>query len=630
MTESKRITQTLIAEVIENLQAGKNIRMELPSGGALHLDRKLPFLCLCRSTTLELEQFARSEAAYLIANPRRFYQKGCTQLVRAIVEECSRNAGGFLIIELWESKDTPTEDEQTGICRPQFKIVTRHQQMPSESIEVFRNSLSKIRIQRIPAQVDIEYKSSPKHTGVPILIPQSVQKRLNCFWLGLEIDPVYRNPVKGDNYPAVHRLVQRGITQSIKKTVYRFCYGQTTLRPKTHLALGPRGVPRKVGDIDKRLALIAEKIDFLYLVSPVNARQAWAEFVRGKYKKKPRFFYRPVPFDTALLKRDLYRIPIDELNDPVWINLFQQKRKELDTQLTMLRDRNSSAFFFGSMQLHGGVSPELLAMAKEIFATLPAGVKCARPQTGLKQFELQNAALKLISEYQVIQADFNPQVIVRDDITGLLVSQDRLFIGELRAVSDLRVRPLLEHEIGTHLLTYYNAGCQPLALLRSGLPGYAEVQEGLAVLAEHLSGGLSASRLRLLAGRVIAVDLLTKNATFEEVFHELTQTCHFDKRISFVVAMRIFRSGGLTKDAVYLQGLLHMIKHLQEGNSFDELLVGKFNFQHLPIIRELTARNVLAKPQLKPLYLQTDEAAQRLDAIRHGQTLNDILKETLL
>jgi len=630
MIESKTITQTLITKVIKNLQAGKKIHMKLPSGGALNLDKNLPFLCLCRSTSKDLEQFARSEAAYIIGNPRPFYQKGFTKLVRAIVEECSQNACGFLIIELWESKDKLTEDKQTGIFLPKFKIITASQQIPSESIEAFRNSLSRIRIQRISAQVTIEHKSSPKHIGAPPIISKSAQKRLNCFWIGLEIEPIYYNPITGHNYPARHRLIHRGITKSIKKTVYQFCHIRTTLRPHTHLALGPKGVPRKVSDIDKRLALIAKKIDFLYLVSPVNAKQAWTEFAKRKYKKKPNFFYRPIPFDTALLKRNLYKIPIDELNDPIWINLFQQKRKELDTQLTMLRDRNSSAFFFGSMQLYGGVSPNLLTMAKKILTTLPGKVKSARPQNSLNRFELQDYALKLINEYQLMQPDFNPQVIVRDDITGLLASQDRLFIGELRAIPDLRIRPLLEHEIGTHLLTYYNAGCQPLALLRSGFPGYDELQEGVAVLAEYLTGGLSTNRLRLLAARVIAVDLLTKNATFEEVFQELTQTHHFDKRISFVITMRIFRSGGLTKDAVYLQGLLQIIKYLQEGNSFDELLVGKFNFKHLPIIRELTARNVLAKPKLKPLYLKTDESSQKLNAIRNGQTLNEILKETLV
>ncbi|NIQ16470.1 MAG: DUF1704 domain-containing protein, partial [Candidatus Dadabacteria bacterium] len=69
-----------------------------------------------------------------------------------------------------------------------------------------------------------------------------------------------------------------------------------------------------------------------------------------------------------------------------------------------------------------------------------------------------------------------------------------------------RVEALLQHEIGTHALTYFNGLSQPFKQLCIGLSGYEELQEGLAVLAEYLVGGLSKPRLRLLAGRVVAVN----------------------------------------------------------------------------------------------------------------------------
>ena len=81
------------------------------------------------------------------------------------------------------------------------------------------------------------------------------------------------------------------------------------------------------------------------------------------------------------------------------------------------------------------------------------------------------------------------------------------------------------------------------------------LQEGLAVLAEYLVVGLSRPRLRLLAGRVVAVRYLLDGASFVDTFRELSLTHGFANPVAFTIAVRTFRSGGFTKDAVYLRGL---------------------------------------------------------------------------
>ena len=90
-------------------------------------------------------------------------------------------------------------------------------------------------------------------------------------------------------------------------------------------------------------------------------------------------------------------------------------------------------------------------------------------------------------------------VEVRDDVSELMVSFGRLLIPESAAFRADRVEPLLHHEVGTHVVTFQNGARQPLTLLTIGLPGYDETQEGLAVLAEYLTGGLDPRRLRVLA-----------------------------------------------------------------------------------------------------------------------------------
>lgn len=85
-------------------------------------------------------------------------------------------------------------------------------------------------------------------------------------------------------------------------------------------------------------------------------------------------------------------------------------------------------------------------------------------------------------------------------------------------------------------------------MLGTGLAGYDETQEGLAVLAEIAVGELTAPRVRQLAARVLAVDMLVGGDGFTEVFKSLPDA-EFPPGVAYTTTMRVFRSGGLTKDA---------------------------------------------------------------------------------
>ena len=117
-----------------------------------------------------------------------------------------------------------------------------------------------------------------------------------------------------------------------------------------------------------------------------------------------------------------------------------------------------------------------------------------------------------------------------------------------------RVDALLQHEIGTHVVTHVNGSHQPLRLLGAGLAGYDETQEGMAVFAEYLVGGLTARRLRQLAARVVAVHQMVEGGRSSTCTRDLVDS-GVPPVEAFTITMRVFRSGGLTKDAVYLRGL---------------------------------------------------------------------------
>jgi uncharacterized protein (TIGR02421 family) len=207
-----------------------------------------------------------------------------------------------------------------------------------------------------------------------------------------------------------------------------------------------------------------------------------------------------------------------------------------------------------------------------------------------------------------------------------MVSQGSLLIGKWVRIPVSRVDALLQHEVGTHVLTYYNGKAQPFHQLYVGLSGYEALQEGIAVLAEYIVGGLSRPRLRLLAARVIAVHALLDGASFIDCYRELNSKHSFARYSAFTVTMRVFRGGGLTKDAIYLRGLNQLLQYLSDGGGFEPLFIGKIAAEHVPIIEELKWRRVLRDPPLMPRYLTRPDTAERLAKVRQYKSALDLIE----
>jgi uncharacterized protein (TIGR02421 family) len=175
--------------------------------------------------------------------------------------------------------------------------------------------------------------------------------------------------------------------------------------------------------------------------------------------------------------------------------------------------------------------------------------------------------------------------------------------------------------VGTHLLTYFNGRQQPLQQMFAGFAGYEELQEGLAVLAEYLAGGLTPTRLRTLACRVLAVRSLVEGRSFVETFHLLHDEHRMAPRGAFMTTLRVFRGGGLTKDAIYLRGLKELLAYLANGHDLEPLYVGKIALAHVPLVQELRRRGIVGPPAILPSVLDDADATLRLDRCRHGNLL---------
>ena len=185
-----------------------------------------------------------------------------------------------------------------------------------------------------------------------------------------------------------------------------------------------------------------------------------------------------------------------------------------------------------------------------------------------------------------------------------------------------RLLPLLHHEIGTHVVTYANGLAQPFKIFASGLAGYDALQEGLAVLSEHLCGGLTRARARVLAGRVIGVHAMVEGAEFVEAYRCLVREYGFPEHTAFIITVRIYRGGGFTKDAQYLRGLHDLLAYLRREGTLEPLFVGKLGLQHIPVVQELVLRGVLQLPPLKPRWMSDLAALERLGACRRMGVLD--------
>ena len=374
-------------------------------------------------------------------------------------------------------------------------------------------------------------------------------------------------------------------------------------------------------DLDASLTEIERSLNLLLNVTPVNAAEAWADFEGSDFGTAPTLRLRPLEFEPDLVRRDLYDLRIEEVTDPALHTLFQSKREEIARQITALEDRDTTRFVYGSLQLYGGIAQPLVSAAEELLELIPVQAPSTRSITAGAFAE---AARAEFDRYRAVYRDFPSNFEVRDDISELMVSFGRLLIPEAATFRADRVEPLLHHEVGTHVVTYQNGARQPLTLLTIGLPGYDETQEGLAVLAEYLTGGLDPRRLRVLAARVVAIAKMLDGAEFLEIFDSLRTEHRIPRKTAWSIAIRVVVGGGSVKDAIYLRGISRLLEALAEGTSLDALFVGKLALDHVPLIQELLDREVLSPPWVRPRWLDVPGAQERLDRLREGALVTDL------
>lgn len=626
-----KIPESYVKKVCARLRNNQRIRRSVPLWGQMHMERQLPYLFVYRKPEVRSDKgtykLIQGQASYLRASGNLGLRASLAQLVIETARTIRDIFGACLVIEVWSTEAPAVTNVGEGVERPGFRIFSPATSELLKTVETLESSLQKVRIQRHWADVEQVETRQISPPGMGMLFPLRKSAAESVFLIGLEIRPVYRDSENGDVYSLVLRNLHRQITKALHKAVFRFARTQTKHRPPHYHTLGRRVLVKSVQEVDRRLASVADSFDFLLSVTPVNTRKAWLAFKRSRFEKPPRFIYRPIRIAPGLLKRKLFAIPMEKIEDPEIAEIFHEKQSEIDRQLTGLQDREKRSFLYSSLQIFGGVDNGLSKLAGEILTAIPPRSReiSSRSRVGAKVFAAH--ALNEISNFRDSYPETDSKVQIRDDLTGLMVSQGNLLVPEELSIPESRLEALIQHEVGTHVLTYINGKAQPFQQLYSGLAGYDELQEGIAVLSEHLVGGLSQPRLRLLAARVIAVSHMLAGAGFVETYRELNRTYAFSHYNSFMITMRVYRGGGLTKDASYLRGLVQLIRYLQKGGDLIPLLVGKISANHVPVVNELLKRKVLRKPPLRPRYLDNPNAQKRLAKISQTGTVLDLIEK---
>jgi uncharacterized protein (TIGR02421 family) len=625
---NESINGEMIDEIVRNLAENQGIRQDFAEKGRLNIDRPLPFLCVYRKPKEREDKgtahLILGEAAYLIATGDAEFERDLNALVENISKTLADKFGAFLIIEVWSASSEERTGEFTIYPKAKFRIFTdKTKELPS-TVETLEKSLKCLEISHFQNEVEIVVENGFSPPEMKPLLDEKTLLTLSCLMIGLEVSPIYRDADTEEIYRSILRDLRRKFSKALQQTFFEFVHVQTRERPMQPQMLGRRLVVDAVWTADAELSALSDKFNYLMAVTPVNSSQAFEEFKASGFESEPDFHYRLLTIDPDDLKRKLYSISFDEIEDPAMAYLLRDKRIELDRQITLIEDRNTPRFIYESLQLFPPVDDELMNLAEKI---LSVPKKTLDASENLGADEVAELARKEIEYYQGIYPEMTATVEIRADTPpGLMVLHGNLMVGHRTEITKARINALLQHEIGTHSVTYFNGRAQPLKLLYSGLPGYEQLQEGLAVFAEYLVGGLSFGRLRTLAARVVAVRRLVQGYSFAKVFNELHDDYTFEARSTFNIVMRVFRGGGLTKDAVYLRGLVEVLGYLSKGGDIETLFVGKMGPEHISIIRELQWRKVLRTAPLVPRYMTFPETAERLKRVKGKTSIVDLIK----
>lgn len=415
----------------------------------------------------------------------------------------------------------------------------------------------------------------------------------NTLVLATEIKKVYCNELTGDDYPEIIRSLQQQLKTRILNNANFFSQKMTNWEHKMKSKLLDKTMENSILQVDKEMFQLLKNFELLAFVNPNNNIQEKRKFFKNKCSELPNFKYSPIKINPFELKQELSNLKVQDISDVSIRHMYESVINSYFDKIDLLSSLNTPKFLYNSLRYFGRPSKKDIQNA-HYFLHLPdiAGEPKRSPSLGVDEamvsfkegLESYGFESKIEKSNRVIA-----QVMVLNAKKTILFNPNAKFTRS-------QINALVEHEIGVHMVTTMNSNMQKLRIFNLGLPMNTMTQEGLAILAEHLSGNISMKRLKKLAYRVIVVDMMCSGADFIECYNFLVNDQGLDQDDAFSVVTRIFRGGGFTKDYLYLSGFVQILRMWENDISLEPLLVGKTSSDFYSTISEMIQREMVQKP----------------------------------
>lgn len=435
------------------------------------------------------------------------------------------------------------------------------------------------------------------------------EKFQNTLVLATEVKKVYCNELSGEDYPDVIKGLQRGIKEAILNSAQAFASAETNYKHQKPGSMMDRSEDPALLKVDAALYKLLRQFELLAYVNPMNTAREQKRFINNKFSEPPRFKYSPIKINSYELKQALGSLRTQDISDVSIRHLYESVINSYFDKIDLLSSLNTEKFLYNSLRYFGRPDRKDLKNAQYLLhlPAIPSEPKRMPRISVEKAMELFEVAMKQYGFKGKIEMSKKviSQVMVLNSKKTILFRPDARF-------TEKEVKALIEHEIGVHMVTTQNSALQDLKVFNLGLPVNTKTQEGLAILAEYLSGNISLKRLKKLAQRVVVVDMMCNGADFIECFNYL----HYDQGLisaeAFTITTRIFRGGGFTKDYLYLAGFVEILKAYDQGKDLKPLLVGKTSMDFYTTLSEMIERELIYGPKyetksfIKPSNQQQD------------------------
>jgi uncharacterized protein (TIGR02421 family) len=365
-----------------------------------------------------------------------------------------------------------------------------------------------------------------------------------------------------------------------------------------------RSAARILHDIAKPMRVLSA------LAWPAELRE---RFLEGGAQHLPEPSYQPIDpvpaLDGIAAVRRLLR-PGNVVDD--WLD---READALESTALMLAARGTPAFHAYSRKLYGVPGQPLrfdpatpLELARRVHDSLDELRQADLLPPVIRSRTGEQVAAHIRAEVDEHFGDSAPEVVLVDELSANAVATtSRIKIRRDAQFTTRDSAQLLNHEAFIHVATGLNGRRQTdIPILAIGHPGTTHTQEGLAVYSEYVSGTLGLDRLRRLADRIVAVQLVIDGADFVELYRWFLDRSPTPEQ-AFESTRRIFRgapmTGGapFTKDCAYLSGLLSVTTFIRaaftagRADTLALLFSGKLDLFSIPALGELRRRG-LVKP----------------------------------